>query len=151
MVPLVIEFLDQSVPNERLAHGERAKFAVIKIGAFTEKLIVPLNYWSAEDYRQQWADACRKITQSTGLVKAALVTEIYDAKETEFATMLWPLYKSGDDVYVRNVYVPANQLKNAKNFDDIYSVVQDRRKSESASEWRVSLSDVKRWLHELEH
>src|SRR5690606_13744355 len=71
----------------------------IVINDFKENVFIPVEYWSLDDYKQQWKEAIKRIKE--GREKSCLVVKIYDPKENKFIEF-WSLYKRGDNVHVFN-------------------------------------------------
>jgi hypothetical protein len=67
--------------------------------------------------------------------------------------MWWPLYREGEVAYIRNGYLPFDQLPSPFNINDIYSASSIRETvddgGERVSEWSTSITELGKWLEQL--
>jgi hypothetical protein len=75
----------------------------IRIGDFSEKFVVTLNYWPAAQYTQQWHASLKRLlagSPAVGLVTWMIAPESGDPGKA------WILYREGDTVFIReNLFV----------------------------------------------
>ncbi|QLR41977.1 hypothetical protein HV346_04540 [Enterobacter sp. RHBSTW-00994] len=79
--------------------GELVLPASIVIDEFTEKMNIPLTYWSIEDYKLSWLRSLEE-----GLITkkhATLAVSMYESKSVNFI-FTWLLYFQGDKVFIQN-------------------------------------------------
>jgi len=144
-----IVFLDDEVPEPRLAKNEKAVFASISANDLQEKIIAPINYWSEVQYQKQWADAIEKLL-SGQRERVGLLTEMYDPDSAPFPVMIWSLYKVGNDICMQNYYQSLQQLSKDFNFDDIYGLIHERETvtedGGEISEWKIDTKDLESFV-----
>lgn len=149
-----IDFLDDPVPSSKLSPGEVATFAKITIGDFSERMVVPLNYWSRSDYHRQWVGAIKRLLEAEENTPVALITEMYDPVKPAFALMWWPLYRRADKVYIRNGFLPFDQVPHPFSLDTAYNLILPRdttsRSGETISEWVTTVAELEEWATSLE-
>ncbi|SRR6266403_488850 len=86
---------EEGDPNSKAVWGE------IRIGAFRERFVARVVFWSAEQYEKQWESALRKIV--TNSTPAALITDYVEPNLSSGDSLWWwPLYREGDSVYIQN-------------------------------------------------
>lgn len=70
----------------------------IQINDFEETLYIPLDWWSLDDYKQQWEEGKnRLLTHKT----SCFVVAIHDPKIRPYINW-WLLYKVGNKIYIQN-------------------------------------------------
>jgi hypothetical protein len=145
-------FLDEPVPGYSLGTDQQAGYAQITIQEFREKLIIPLDHWSREDYRRQWLDGASRVVMQ-GANTSALFTEMYDFSLSHYAPVCWQLYKEGDTVYVQNRWLPRKTLP--RNFDPFnwYDNLPPQKIStpegDQISVWKTTISALAAWRSKL--
>ena len=80
--------------------GELVLPASIVIDEFTEKMNIPLTYWSIEDYKLSWLRSLEE-----GLITkkhATLAVSMYESKSVNFI-FTWLLYFQGDKVFINKI------------------------------------------------
>ena len=137
---------DPGAPGEVL-FGERARYAIIRLDDFTDRLAVPLVYWTAADYRRQWREAVRRTVE--GHPRSALITSMREPTSANFIQW-WPLYRVDQTVFVQHQILFMDTIPGPFRPDDWYEHVHDRRTcnedGERLSEWRVSVGDLQAFL-----
>jgi hypothetical protein len=124
---------------------------LVAIGALTfgekhEHFRSVLTFWEIDDYQKSWEAGLRRLV--SGATISCLATSVTDPSVAEFMEV-WPLYRSGDDVYVQNHFVFLDELPHdfdpAAPWDSVLprATVEDGRK---VSEWRVGLDDIREFL-----
>lgn len=130
--------------------NEEQHLAQIDINDFSEKIYLRTDYWTVENYREQWKDAIKRLNNDN---KACLITEMYNPEHPAFAMMTWPLYREGDNVYIRQVYIPYDQIDKPFTVENAYKEIDDRETSKESnagpSEWQVKLDNLKDWADKL--
>ena len=111
----------------------------ITLDDFKEKFLMPINYWTLEDYQRQWQEGLERIETQ---VKSCLVTSVQNPKYAPLVNM-WGLYKQGKVIYVRNYLFCGDIYKKRigdKPFtpETCYDFILNRTKNLWVSEWVVS-------------
>jgi hypothetical protein len=142
-----IRILDDPVPKDWLQQQETAVLAEIVIDKFSERFHINTNYWSLEDYVEQWLEAIRSIVKSGDHAKSVLVTQFYDSPESNYAAMCWSLYRQGDRVNIQNYFEQTSDLSYPIRIEELYANIPQQQ--DNASEWSVSLQELQDWYAEL--
>jgi CdiI N-terminal domain len=112
----------------------------ITINDFTERFIMPLEYWSIENYEKQWREGLDKIKIQD---KSCLVASVQDPKKAPWINW-WVLYKKERTVFIRN-QILFSKLYKAQIGDGLftpdtcYDYIHERRSKQGVSEWKVDL------------
>jgi hypothetical protein len=136
-MPLEIRFLKCPKAQHDILIGE------IRLNDFVERLEVPVVFWSADQYEQQWEDGVNRLL--SGALKSCLITAMYDPKAANFIVW-WPMYRAGDVVILQNQILFLDRL--ALPFDplDPYRSIGDRitasEEGEAISEWILSFDEL---------
>ena len=121
--------------------------ASLRIGDFMETFEVSLEYWTQEDYQQQWVDAVTRIL--SGEISSCLITSITNPA-TANLLFWWPIYQLQDCVIIQNQVLFLNELGQPFNENRPYDYVQERQTySEDGapiSEWSTSVEDLQYWI-----
>ncbi len=119
------------------------------VGEFREVLETSLEYWTAEQYEEQWSVALGEI--ESGANQSALVTSVTDPRTTNFL-FWWPLYRVGDSVFVQNQVLMLDEIRNKFSLDRIGDFVPEREtineEGDRISEWRSSIASIRQFLSE---
>jgi len=79
----------------------KAVWGEIRIGAFRERFVARVVFWSSEQYEKQWESALRRIV--TGSTPAVLITDYVEPNLSSGNSLWWwSLYREGDSVYIQN-------------------------------------------------
>ena len=137
--------------NSEELHGQHSLWGLVTIGGFTDKFIMPLNFWSLQDYKQQWVAGIERIKTHD---ISCLVATVQDLKTRPFI-VLWALYKEGDTIVVRNQFVnrvTAHLLKLPEKFTHFnaqtcYDFIHHPRAlhdddGKPITEWRVDICQI---------
>ena len=119
---------------------------LITLGDFSEYFSSTLDFGNEDDYRKSWDMGLRRLL--TGAAVSCLATSITDPPTTNFVEV-WPLYLSGDDVYVQNRWLFLDRLPHDFDPSAPWDSVSPRSTVEDGyelSEWRVSLNDIREFL-----
>lgn len=120
----------------------------INDGRFDESFVMPITWWSREDYEQQWQEGLKRIKDMN---TSCLVTSVQLLFNNPYINR-WVLYKENEVIHVQNqILVDDNfrELYSDKpfNLETCYDGIGPRRtKSESGfdiSEWSFSLQQLK--------
>lgn len=76
----------------------------ITIGDFREDLYPSLDWWSPDDYEQQWTEGLKKLFDNE---KSCFVVDINNPKDRKFIEW-WRLYKINNKIYIRNSIMVAD-------------------------------------------
>lgn len=127
------------------------RLAQITINDFSEQIRMPLENWTQSEYIQQWKDAVARF--ESGFKTSALVTEMYNPENPRFALMWWLLYLEENTVYIRNGFLPYEQISKPFDIKNMYECIEERiPKSEDndvSSEWAISFDELKEWRDTL--
>jgi hypothetical protein len=129
-----------------LQPGEQARYGVILLDEFRERLAVPIDYWAPDDYQRHWREAVRRIL--VGEERSCLITGMYDPGEATFIRW-WLMYLDGGSVRVQNqILFIAEEAPDFQEANPFLSVPPRTTVSEDGtplSEWVVSLSALQEW------
>ncbi|MEV5753893.1 hypothetical protein AB0L00_39275 [Actinoallomurus sp. NPDC052308] len=120
---------------------------VIQLGAHREVFLSDLTFWSVELYRTSWIGALRRLADGGDV--SCLLTSVLDPTLANFFTV-WPLYRSGDRVFVQNHLVFVDELD--RNFDPSvpWEYIAPRatvdEDGDLISEWEISFFDVEEFI-----
>lgn len=129
--------------------GAAAVYGQIQIGEFRETFISSVVSWTTEDYERQWRTGVRQIVEGAHL--SALITSYVDPP-SEAGLIWWPLYRLGQTVFVRNQFLPADDVVAAFSPMEPWTCVRPRMKvnadGDEISEWETDVDSLSRWLRE---
>ncbi|MFD9938298.1 hypothetical protein ACFWZ6_34770 [Streptomyces massasporeus] len=132
------------------AEGQLDKGAVgcITVRDFEENFPMDLTYWSVERYRESWIRSLR-VLETGNDVASCLISSITDPANTNFI-FCWPLYRSGDIVYVQNSIIFLEELEEDFSPDEPWRFVEPRsafdEDGNEISEWQTSFDSVSDFL-----
>lgn len=134
------------IPIE-MDEGEPLIWGTLQIGDFSERFVASLFEWSAERYRQQWAEAAQRLVD--GDPKSAFVTSFLSPENAGHFEW-WPCYKVNEIVFVQNQLRFYEQLTSPFRIDALYDYISDRKivsedGSSSVSEWQMPI----RWIRDF--
>lgn len=114
----------------------------IALGDFQETFHAYLNYWQRSDYLRHWRAAVDRILR--GEKRSALVTSMHNPK-TSSHIVWWPMWRSGEVVYVRNQLLFMDKLKSPLDPEAPFAHVPSRRApaKEKPSEWVLKVDDLR--------
>jgi CdiI N-terminal domain len=120
---------------------------VITLGDFSEHFESALDFWDQDDYRKSWDEGLRRLI--IGGPVSCLATSVSDPPITNFV-VVWPLYLSGDDVYVQNKLLFLDQLPHDFDPSAPWESIGPRRTvtedCDQISEWQVTLNEIREFL-----
>lgn len=126
--------------------GLQSVLGQIQIGKFRERFMMPIEYWTIEDYEEQWKEGLDRIKVYD---QSCLITAIQDPKWDPFLEW-WALYKEGNTIFVQNYLFPAEvyqEIIGSKLFtrETCYQFIPAREtvteEGEKVAEWKISLGD----------
>jgi hypothetical protein len=120
---------------------------VLTLCEFSEHFSAPVSFWGVADYQKSWEAGLRRLLG--GATVSCLATSVTDPADANFFDV-WPLYRSGDDIYVQNRLLFLDQLPHAFDLSAPWESVGPRRATtedgDKISEWQVSLDDIREFL-----
>jgi hypothetical protein len=115
----------------------------LELGDHSEYFESTLEFWGREDYERSWAGSLRRLLEGSSI--SCLATSMIDPPTANFVEV-WPLYRSGDDVYVQDQLIFLDEL--SREFDPAAPWESVRPRSlvnengQAIQEWRVSINDI---------
>jgi len=141
-----IKFITDPVPD--LEVGERAAFGIIQIGSFQERFISSLDFWSIEEYEQQWIQGLIRVVNHEA--KSTLITSLTNPKNTNFITW-WPIYRIKETVCFQNHLLFLADLTTPFDPKSPYSHVHKHStksdEGQRISEWQLPIAAIKDFLN----
>jgi hypothetical protein len=105
-----------------------------------------LGYWTVEDYEESWNKALVRLVNGASI--SCLVTSLTDPLNSNFLTT-WPLYRSGDEVYVQNHLIFLDELLHEFDPATPWESSAPRSVGEDGheiSEWQLQVTDLREFL-----
>jgi CdiI N-terminal domain len=132
--------------------GDRVQAtAQIRIGDSVEDFAADLGYWSTSDYLASWRSAL-ELLEKEEVAKSCLVASITDPQTSNYFSC-WPLYRSGEDVFVQNAISFFAELGDRFDPRAPWTSVGPRELEDDdgnrISEWRTTMHDIRGYLTEL--
>jgi CdiI N-terminal domain len=119
----------------------------LTLGADHEYFESVLGFWELDEYEKSWTAGLRRLLDGASI--SCLATSVTDPSTANFVE-IWPLYRSGDDVYVQNRLIFMDQLPRAFDTAAPWESVEPRSVTDEdgrkISEWQVSRSDIQEFL-----
>lgn len=120
----------------------------ITLGAFSEKFVSSLAYWSADDYRRHWRQAAQRLLE--GCPSTAFFTDVYDPEhdtpESVWLWVWWPMWRFGDVVRVQSQLLILGDLDGPMDPLNPYGHINDwnnkTAEGEPVSEWVIRIEDL---------
>ncbi|MXP61348.1 hypothetical protein [Pantoea sp. Taur] len=130
-------------------NGELVISSSIIIGDFTERLHIPISYWSLGDYKRNWISS---LNQGIDNKKhSALAVSMYDPEFTNFI-FVWVAYYHGDEAYFQHKIIFLNECQNFTP-ENINNFIGERETHNNdgmrISEWATDLNSVITFLASL--
>ncbi|WP_405055941.1 hypothetical protein OG474_24730 [Kribbella sp. NBC_01505] len=120
----------------------------IVVGEFSETFRMSLNFWSVSDYRRSWQRELRALV-SDERGTSCLMSSITDPEYSNYL-MCWPLYRSGEEVWVHNSILFLEQLDDAFDPEEPWRSVGPRcvvdEDGNRISEWATGMTEVRAFL-----
>jgi hypothetical protein len=131
-----IKFISGNVPD--LKPREKAAYGLVQIGDFEERFIASLNFWSTNDYRKQWDQAIKRL--SDGNPQSCLITSLTNPHRANFINW-WLVYHVGEMFYFQNqilfmakLAVPFDPNNPFRHIPPRKTITEDNY---SISEWKL--------------
>jgi hypothetical protein len=132
--------------QEEFSHGERTRRGEIRIGVFRELFNVPVDYWKANDYREQWSSA--KATLRIGQAPVVFATAIRSRMQLNSFIAFWVVYRCGDIACIQNKAflcsrVPIDFKEDQQHFVDLCGQRSSQSgEGYSVSEWQLPWASI---------
>ena len=140
-----------SIGFQGVTNRENLALGRIEVGDFDEAFWSNLSYWGRSDYQRSWASAL-EVLESDEHAVSCLVTSMVDPSDGNFV-VCWPLYRSGDKVFVQNSLVFLRELERGFEPDRLWLSVRPRRvvneDGRRISEWAVDMASVRQFAQRL--
>ncbi|MET7714369.1 hypothetical protein [Streptomyces sp. NPDC005407] len=120
----------------------------ITVGEFAETFRMDLSFWSVSDYRRSWKRALQVLADDETAI-SCLISSITDPGNSNFV-FCWPLYRSGEDVYVQNSVVFLDELEGGFDPEEPWHFVGPRctidDEGNRISEWSTGMTERRLFL-----
>lgn len=131
-------------------NGELVIPSSIIIGDITERLHIPISYWSLGDYKRSWISS---LAQGIDNKKhSALTVSMYEPVLTNFI-FVWVVYYHGDVAFIQNKIIFLNECHNftPQTINDFIGERETHNEDGMRiSEWTTDLSSVVAFLASLQ-
>ncbi|HEV2601331.1 MAG TPA: hypothetical protein VGT41_03465 [Candidatus Babeliales bacterium] len=144
MKKFLIHVLDRTPLD---SEGVKYCLGEIQIGSFKETFRMPLDFWSIEQYEEQWKEGIERLkTYDT----SCLVMMVQGpGPEMQPWAKLWMIYNVGGEIYMKDAIILSSYFK--KVYKDrpftpqtCYSLISKR--GDGAQKWDVDLQDLLRFV-----
>lgn len=116
----------------------------IVAGSLDEEFRSAIGYWSADDYRRQWASAIDSII--VGGSKTALITSMEKKPTMSGALDWWPVFREKRMVYIRSQLLILSRLGRVFGPNDFTEFIGQRAEFDEdgnrISEWSCDIADL---------
>jgi hypothetical protein len=102
-----------------------------------EHTLVPIDYWSMDDYRRQWREGAERIV--SGLRLSCLITQM-PAPLTPDPMMAWTLYRL-DEITIAIREEGFYEVDPQDPYASLVEYGYDAANGETTSEWRLTVAD----------
>ncbi|MEU0649506.1 hypothetical protein [Streptomyces umbrinus] len=119
-----IEVVDSAASDDVQGASSEA-VGRITVGEFAETFRMDLSFWSVSEYRRSWKRALQVLAGDEA-ASSCLISSITDPENSNFV-LCWPLYRSGEDVYVRNSAVFRGELDSGFDPEEPWHFMCPRR------------------------
>ncbi|GAA4301153.1 hypothetical protein GCM10023086_16960 [Streptomyces venetus] len=140
-----------SAPSPAESEAEAGGDAVgrITVGDFEESFPMDLTYRGVEEYQGSWIRALKRLERGDNAT-SCLVSSIKNPATSNFV-FCWPLYRSGEVVYVQSSLIFLEELDEAFVPDEPWRSVGPRSKVDEdgneISEWQTTVDELRQFLH----
>ncbi|MBC2908272.1 hypothetical protein H4N64_43680 [Streptomyces sp. PSKA01] len=111
-----------------------------------------LTYWSVEQYQASWVRALRVLAREE-VATSCLISSITNPASSNFI-FCWPLYRSGEIVYVQNSIIFLEELEGDFDTDEPWRFVEPRstvdEDGHEISEWQTTIDEVREFLNSVQ-
>jgi len=121
----------------------RERQGLLKLGTFVEHLLIPVGYWSEENYVEHWQLSVQDVVN--GLEPAYLITAIQNPSARE-AVELWVMQRDDHLVVFENHLVPPGNRPADDNFAALIEKPTNVGTCNTPSQWHVSLDSLRAYL-----
>ncbi|MCL3996134.1 hypothetical protein [Streptomyces lavenduligriseus] len=136
-----------SVPSAPEAAAGEGAIGRITVGDFGESFPMDLTYWNVGQYQTSWARSLRILERGDDTT-SGLITSITDPANSNFI-FCWPLYRSGEIVYIQNSIIFLTELEEDFNPAEPWRFVEPRstvdEEGNEISEWQTTISEIRRF------
>lgn len=143
---LMLNF-DIAFTGETAAEDRSVAVGMIRLGGRREFFRAVVGFWTIEENQESWVAMLRRLV--AGAKISCLLTSVSNPAEAEFFTA-WPLYRYGDDVYVQNHLVFADELDHDFDPDAPWESIEPHRRidedGDRISEWRIIRADIEQFV-----
>jgi len=142
---LSVKVKDKSIQK---IYGLNSCVGEIGIGDFKESFVMPLNWWTIEDYKKQWQEGVERIKHHNS---SCLVTTVQNLDTAPFVNW-WVLYKNKKIIVVYNQILLNKILEKSKsknkklsnfNTQTCYTYISPKKlfskPNEKISKWEIEL------------
>jgi len=117
------------------------------LGSDLELLRCSADLWSPEQYRNQWAAAAKRLI-ATSVTQSAFVTSVARGRNN---MVWWVARRNGSTVVLRNhlLFLAGNNCRvppHRAHLSTKPDLMKHGPSATTASEWRVSVKELSRWL-----
>lgn len=121
---------------------------LIQLGDYSENLIIPIEYWTKEQYEEQWQNAlhdiCNRPNSST-----LIVTAMFDVTYSEYVEC-WALYRKDDTIFVQNKLLFTSDINYEFDINKLSEYIGERKtvteEGHLISEWVILKEDISNYL-----
>ena len=142
-----IEVVD-SAASEDVQGASSEAVGRITVGEFAETFRMDLSFWSVSDYRRSWKRALQVLVDDEAAI-SCLISSITDPENSNFV-FCWPLYRSGEDVYVQNSVVFLDELDSRFDPEEPWHFMRPRCAIDDdgnrISEWSTGMTELRLFL-----
>jgi hypothetical protein len=132
--------------------NESERKGQIIIGDFLENFLAPIDFWDAEDYRQQWRGGAQRFV--SGAASSCFLTRAVAPSRDNFLEW-WQIYRVDARLIFQNRLVMFDQIDWSFDYDRLYDFVlpYSRLSSDNTviSEWAVELGWIESFLKSHVH
>jgi hypothetical protein len=141
-----------SVPSPEEVEVGGGAVGRIVVREFAEGFPMDLTYWGVGQYCASWLKALRFL-EGEDDATSCLISSITDPENSNLI-FCWPLYRSGDIVYVQNSIIFIEDLDGGFVADEPWRFVEPRstvdEDGREISEWQTTVDEVRDFLHAVE-
>jgi hypothetical protein len=129
-------------PCEEVIWGLRAYLGEIQIGTFSEKIYVPVEFWSLDDYMKPWQEGLKRIESEN---KSCLVVTIQGTHDRPSLLNWWLLYKKEGQIIVENSLYAGSDIEkllkgNPFTPETCYQCISRMSRDKRVSKWIIDTS-----------
>jgi len=129
--------------------GELGRVGLLVLGNQEERFVVHLSAWSEHQYVEHWA---RSLNRAIAAGTSALITDMQTPSQSSHLVW-WPVWRINDELVFHNqlLFFAQHEISGPEvDIDRLYRLIGEltpyNRGGTPVSEWRVSVSDVQKFL-----